>query len=154
VSFTVGIAALCAALGTNAGPSPAPSSATSLAGTPGSLVAARKLAGTTDAPWMRAKATQASSSCVAELCAPRVTIPGMQPVVVRPSRTELAVHYLGRTNLTFLSSVARGLLTTGLRLEYTPPVLAGPSSAPTRWGTVFLRVRFRVDATNVPMIPR
>jgi hypothetical protein len=149
----VGIAALCAALGTAAEPSLAPPTATSLAGRPASLIAARKLIDATDPRWMHGERKQTSSSCVGEICAPRVTIPGRDALMVRPSRVDLAAHYLERTNLTFLSSIARALLTTGLRLEYTPPAFTGRSSAPTTWGTLFVRVRFRVDARNVPVIP-
>jgi hypothetical protein len=93
----------------------------------------------------------AASPCLGDMCPPRVSIPGKEPRYVRPSRSDLAFHYLDRMKLGPLSTAARGLLVTGLRLEYTPPQLEGPSTAPTRWGTVFLRVRFRIDAVNVPI---
>jgi hypothetical protein len=155
VTFTVSIATLCAALGAGAGePSLAAPSAVSLAGgSEAPLLAERKLADVVGGQ-RPAPAKEMSSSCVGEICAPRVTIPGREPPLIRPSRVDLAATYLARMDMNFLSKVARGLLTTGLRVEYTPPAFTGASSAPTAWGTVFVRVRFRVDATNVPVVWR
>jgi hypothetical protein len=153
VTFTVSIAALCAAVGGTEPSLAAPSAASLAGGSEAPLLAERKLIDMVDGQ-RTASAKETSSSCVGEVCAPRVTIPGREPPPLRPSRIDLAATYLARTDLTFLSKVARGLLTTGLRLEYTPPAFTGPSSAPTAWGPVFVRVRFRVDAMNVPVVPR
>lgn len=93
-------------------------------------------------------------ACLGELCQPRVSVPGHELKFARPSRTELAAVYLERANLEPFATVAWLLLASGLRFDYTPPEFGGPSQAPTRWGSVFVRVKFRVDADNVPVIPR
>jgi hypothetical protein len=92
--------------------------------------------------------------CVADVCQPRVAVPGMQPILSRPSRTELAVVYLERARFEPLATIGWALVSTGLRLDYTPPVLDGASRAPGGWGSVFLRVKFRLDADNEPVFPR
>jgi len=89
-------------------------------------------------------------ACFADFCAPRVAVPGYEQTMMRPSRTELAALYLERTQLEPFSTIAHGFIASGLRLDYTPPARDG-NSAPTRWGTFFVRLRFRVDAFNVPV---
>jgi hypothetical protein len=92
--------------------------------------------------------------CVGDVCQPRVSVPGYEPRYESVSRTELALSYLDRVKLEPFATIAWTLLVTGLRLDYSPPVSDGASPAPAGWGTVFVRVRFRVDADNVPVVPR
>lgn len=92
--------------------------------------------------------------CAGDVCQPRVSVPGLEPKFTRPSRTELAVVYLERARLEPFATLGWLLLTTGLRFDYSPPEFEGSSQTPTRWGSVFLRVKFRVDADNVPVVPR
>jgi hypothetical protein len=92
--------------------------------------------------------------CAGDVCQPRVSVPGLEPRFSRPSRTELAVVYLERARLEPFATLGWLLLTTGLRFDYAPPEFDGASQTPTRWGSVFLRVKFRVDADNLPVVPR
>lgn len=98
--------------------------------------------------------TPATPPCLGDVCQPRVSIPGMAPRYVRPSRTELAAVYLDRIGLEPFATVAWLFLATGLRLDYEPPVFEGPARAPTGFGTFFVRMKLRVDADNLPVIPR
>ena len=91
--------------------------------------------------------------CLGDVCQPRVSVPGFDPKFSRPSRTELAAVYLERARLEPFATMAWLLLATGLRFDYNPPAFDGPSQAPTSWGSVFVRVKFRIDADNVPVIP-
>jgi hypothetical protein len=42
---------------------------------------------------------------------------------------------------------------SGVRLDYSPPAFEGASHAPGGWGSVFVRVKLRVDAHDVPVMP-
>jgi hypothetical protein len=95
----------------------------------------------------------AAPPCLGDVCQPRVSVPGFEPRFSRPSRTELALAYLDRVRLEPFATIAWALVWSGLRLDYSPPVFEGSSQAPAGWGTVFLRVKFRVDASNVPVVP-
>jgi hypothetical protein len=95
----------------------------------------------------------AAPPCLGDVCQPRVSVPGFEPRFSRPSRTELALAYLDRVRLEPFATIAWALVWSGLRLDYSPPVFEGPSQAPAGWGAVFLRVKFRVDADNVPVVP-
>jgi len=102
----------------------------------------------------RAPGEAATPACIGEVCQPRVTVPGFELGYARPSRTELAVVYLERADLEPFATVGWLLLATGLRFDYVPPVFDEASQAPARWGSVFVRVKFRIDADNKPVIPR
>ena len=78
----------------------------------------------------------------------------MAPRYARPSRTELAAVYLDRIGLEPFATVAWLFLATGLRLDYEPPVFEGPAHAPAGIGTFFVRMKLRVGADNLPVIPR
>jgi hypothetical protein len=92
--------------------------------------------------------------CLGEVCQPRVSVPGFDPTYERPSRTELALSYLDRVRLEPFATIAWALLVTGLRVDWNPPILDGASQAPSGWGSVFVRVRLRVDADNMPVVPK
>jgi hypothetical protein len=106
-----------------------------------------------EAPLVQRKsgAWTTGSPCLGDYCPPRVSVPGFEQRLLRPSRTELAAVYVERLKLEPFASIARGLLVTGLRLDYTPPV-RDATHAPTEWGTVFVRFRFRIDAQNRPLL--
>ena len=95
----------------------------------------------------------ATPPCLGDVCQPRVSVPGLSAPILRPSRSELAAVYLERAHVEPLATVAWILLASGLRLDYGPPELQGPSQAPSRWGTLFVRLKLRVDADNLPVIP-
>ena len=95
----------------------------------------------------------AAPPCLGEVCQPRVSVPGFDTGYSRASRTELAVAYLERARLEPFATIGWALLATGLRLDYSPPSFEGASRAPQHWGTFFVRVKFRVDADNVPVVP-
>jgi hypothetical protein len=91
--------------------------------------------------------------CLGDLCQPRVSVPGLELAYQRPSRTDLALSYLDRVRLEPLATIAWALLVTGLRVDYCPPSFDGAPQA-AGWGTVFVRLKFRVDADNKPVLPR
>jgi hypothetical protein len=81
-------------------------------------------------------------------------VPGFEPRFGRPSRSELAVAYLARAHVEPLATLGWMLVATGLRIDYTPPVLEERSAGPAGWGSLFVRLKFRLDAGNVPVLPR
>jgi hypothetical protein len=107
--------------------------------------------GTVDGP--RA-GTLGAPPCLGDVCQPRVSVPGFDPSYQRPSRTDLALSYLDRVRLEPFATIAWALLATGLRLEYNPPLFDGATQAPAGWGSIFVRVKFRVDAENHPVVPK
>ncbi|HET7826455.1 MAG TPA: hypothetical protein VFK90_14060 [Anaeromyxobacter sp.] len=113
--------------------------------------AARDALGGVDGP--RA-GTLGAPPCLGDVCQPRVSVLGYDPSYQRPSRTDLALSYLDRVRLEPFASIAWALLATGLRFEYNPPVFDAASQGPAGWGSVFVRVRFRVDAENHPVVPK
>jgi hypothetical protein len=92
--------------------------------------------------------------CLGDVCQPRVSVPGFDPTYQRASRTDLALSYLDRVRLEPFATIAWALLATGLRLEYNPPLFDSASQAPAGWGSVFVRVKLRVDADNRPVVPK
>jgi hypothetical protein len=93
--------------------------------------------------------------CLGDVCQPRVSVPGFEPRYPRAHRSELFVLALTRAHAEPFASVARALAATGLRLDWTPVALASPGSGAHGWGSVFLRLRLRLDADNRPVfVPR
>jgi hypothetical protein len=94
----------------------------------------------------------APPACLGDVCQPAVAIPGMEPIFGRVHRTELVLALLDRANVEPLATITWALVATGVRFDYTPQALdARPSSG--GWGSVFVRLRLRLDADNVPTLP-
>ncbi len=108
-----------------------------------------------DAAFVRSAERAAPPPCVADVCQPRVTVPGFdQRVSIRGKRTELAVKLLDRARIEPLATAVWLLAATGIRLDYTPPQLESAlDSGHGGWGHVQLLVRWRVDAWNTPVWP-
>jgi hypothetical protein len=93
--------------------------------------------------------------CLGEVCQPRVSVPGFEPGYGRAHRSELFVLALTRAHVEPLATIAWALTATGLRLDWTPVAFDGPNAGGHGWGSVFLRLRLRIDAENVPVfVPR
>jgi len=89
--------------------------------------------------------------CLGDVCQPRVSVPGYDPGYSRPHRSELFVLALTRAHIEPIATIAWALASTGLRFDWTPVAMDGPNSGGHGWGSVFLRLRLRLDADNVPV---
>lgn len=92
--------------------------------------------------------------CLGDVCQPRVSVPGHEPRYERPHRTEAVVLALERARLEPFATIGWALVTTGIRLEFSPAALGGQSPGGRGWGAVFLRFRVRTDADLTPVFPR
>ncbi len=92
--------------------------------------------------------------CLGDVCQPRVSVPGYEPRYGRAHRSELFVLALERAHLEPFATIGWALVATGLRFDYTPVAFDGPNSGGHGWGSVFLRLRVRMDADNVPVFPK
>lgn len=92
--------------------------------------------------------------CLGDVCQPRVSVPGYEPRYGRVHRTELVVRALERARLEPFATIGWAMVVTGLRFDYTPVAFDGPNSGGHGWGSVFLRMRVRIDADNVPVFPK
>jgi hypothetical protein len=102
----------------------------------------------------RRRATDASAPvCSGDVCQPVVVVPGYEPRYGRVHRSEAFVALLTRARLEPIATIAWALVSTGVRFDYTPVVFDGPNSGGHGWGSVFLRVRLRLNAYNTPVIP-
>lgn len=153
-------AAVAAALGLGAVPS-APVAALSLARVPpvpdlALHFAAAALDGShivTRSPPAR-DAPAPAPPCIGDVCQPVVAVPGFEPHFERVHRSELFVLALERAHVEPLAHVAWALVATGLRVDWSPPSLDGPGADRHGWGSVMLRLRLRLDATNHLVFPR
>jgi hypothetical protein len=92
--------------------------------------------------------------CSGDVCQAAVSVPGFDPGLRRASRSELFVALLTKARVEPLATAAWALVSTGLRFDWTPPVLDGANSAARGgWGSVMLRLGFRLDAVNGVVIP-
>jgi hypothetical protein len=94
--------------------------------------------------------------CVADVCQARVEVPGFAPSFGRPHRSELFLALLDRAGIEPFATIAWAFVATGLRLDWSPPVF--DASVPTAshgaaWGSVFVRLRLRIDPMNHPVFP-
>lgn len=102
------------------------------------------------APWLTppggsARASRAPPVCVADVCQPRISIPGIEPSFRSGSRTDAALAMLAGSPLGVVSRAARAL--SNVRLDYSPTVgVAGERG----WGKVVLSLRWRIDAAGTP----
>jgi hypothetical protein len=94
------------------------------------------------------------SACLGDVCQPVVAVPGYEPRYGRVHRSELVVLALQRAHVEPLASLSWALVATGLRLDWSPPVLEGPDVQARGWGKVMLRLRVRIDATNHLVFPK
>lgn len=91
--------------------------------------------------------------CSGDVCAPAVAVPGFEPSYGRAHRSEAVVALLTRANVEPLATMAWALVATGIRFDYAPPSFDGTNVNARGWGSVMLRLRFRIDALNRPTIP-
>ena len=96
-------------------------------------------------------------ACSGDVCQPIVTVPGFEPrYSPRGRRTELTLKLLEKARLEPLATAAFWFAASGLRLDYTPPQLSPGSYPPgyAGWGRASVEVRWRIDASGVPVFPR
>jgi hypothetical protein len=92
--------------------------------------------------------------CIADFCQPRVDVPGFATRLGRPSRTELAATLLDRTGIEPFATIAWIFVATGLRVDWSPPVYdAGDPAGGRGWGSLFVRLKLRIDPMNHPVVP-
>jgi hypothetical protein len=94
--------------------------------------------------------------CVADVCQARVEVPGLQVSFGRPHRSELFVALLDRAGIEPFATIAWMFVATGFRLDWTPPTFDAGDPAGGRgpaWGSVFVRLRLRIDPMNHPVFP-
>ncbi|WP_242394611.1 hypothetical protein [Anaeromyxobacter oryzisoli] len=107
-----------------------------------------------DAAYTRSGGVAPPPACVADLCQPRVAVPGYDPrVTIVGRRTELAVKLLDRAHLEPFASFFWFLAATGLRLDYSPPSFDGPNAGRAGWGHAQVLLRWRIDASSAPVWP-
>lgn len=93
--------------------------------------------------------------CSGDVCQPVVWVPGYEPSYdSRARRDELFLAFVTRAHLEPIATIAWALAATGLHFEYNPVNLDAPSSGGRGWGSALVRLRFRLDATNAPVLPR
>ena len=91
-------------------------------------------------------------SCAADVCQPRVAIPGFAPTFSTSGRrTALALSLLRRTRIEPLSSVAGLLAAAGLRFDYRLASAGTDSSERGRSPQFQVFLRWRLDALNRPV---
>jgi hypothetical protein len=92
-------------------------------------------------------------ACVDDVCQPRVSVPGYDPVVsTKGKRTELFLSFLDRIRFEPIASIAWALASTGVRVDYAPPRLEGDLVQGQRgWGRFQVFLKFRIDAANGPV---
>ena len=109
-----------------------------------------------DGAFTRSSETAGAPPCVADVCQPRVAVPGCgrTRLRIRGKRTELAMKLLDRARLEPVASVVRFLAASGLRLDYTPAQFENAvDTGRGGWGHVQLLLRWRIDAWNEPVWP-
>lgn len=83
--------------------------------------------------------------CVADVCQPRISVPGIEPNYRSGSRTDAVLAMLAGSPFGAVSRVARAL--SNVRLDYSPTMgVAGERG----WGKVVLSLRWRIDAAGAP----
>ncbi len=98
--------------------------------------------------------SRAPPVCSGDLCQPVVSVPGHEPTYGRAHRSELFVALLDRAHIEPLATIAWALVSTGLRLEYDPPAFDGEPAGRAHWGSVFVRMKVRIDAYDRPVFPK
>ncbi len=106
-----------------------------------------------DEPPARDVARSGAPACAGDVCQPAVAVPGYEPSYGRVHRSEAVVAVLAHAHVEPLATMGWALVATGLRFDYTPVAFDGPSSGGHGWGSVWLRLRVRLDARNAPVFP-
>jgi hypothetical protein len=113
------------------------------------------LAGLLDAAALRAAPGSTPWSpppCIGDTCQPRVSIPGYEPRIdLRGKRTEFFVSTLERLDVGAVTSVARSIALSGVRLDYQPPQAQDPAPGRGGAGRFALMVRWRLDSWLAPV---
>jgi hypothetical protein len=91
--------------------------------------------------------------CSGDVCQPTISVPGFEPSYGRAHRSEAFVALLTRAHIEPIATMAWALVATGLRFDYSPVAFDGPNSGGRGWGSVFLRLRLRIDAQGGVVIP-
>lgn len=91
------------------------------------------------------RGSRAPPVCVADVCQPRIAVPGIEQGARSGSRTDAALAMLAGSPLGAVSRVARAL--SNVRLDYSPS-LGVPGER--GWGRVVLSLRWRIDASGSP----
>jgi hypothetical protein len=91
--------------------------------------------------------------CSGDICQPAVSVPGFEPSYGRAHRSEAFVALLTRAHVEPIATMAWALVVTGLRFDYSPVGFDGPNAGGHGWGSVFLRLRLRIDAQGGVVIP-
>lgn len=93
------------------------------------------------------RASGAAPACAAEVCQPRVAVPGHEPRF-RGGRTDVILALLSRSPLRPVSGLARRLADSNVRVDFSPN-LGGSSDR--GWGRLVVTLRWRLDASNAPV---
>jgi len=88
--------------------------------------------------------------CSGDVCEPAVALPGEEPRFDRATRTDLFLALVSRAGIEPLASVVWAFASTGLQVEYRPS-WDGADGSGRGWGSVLVRLRFRLDADNRPV---
>jgi hypothetical protein len=92
--------------------------------------------------------------CKGDVCQPVVSVPGFEPRYERVHRSELFVAALDRAHVEPFASLAWGFVRTGLRVDWSPSAADASNAGAGGWGSVMLRLRVRLDATNHLVFPQ
>jgi hypothetical protein len=106
-------------------------------------------------PAVRSAPDEPPPPCIGDFCQVRVEVPGFATRFGRPHRSELFVALLDRVGIEPFATIAWAFVATGLRLDWSPPAAdAGdPAAGRAGWGSVFVRLRLRIDPMNHPVFP-
>jgi hypothetical protein len=92
--------------------------------------------------------------CIGNTCQPRVSIPvpGFETRIdMRGTGAAVIASTLERANAGVLATVARAMATSGVRLEYQPPLGQDALPKHSNLGALSVMVRWRLDAWNGPV---
>ena len=104
--------------------------------------------------WDRRSELVLQNACVADVCQPRVAIPGReQKFSMSGRRTELALTYLDRLHLEPFATVAWWLVASGVRLDYSLDQSSDPTHGKAARPRFQALLRWHLDALNRPVIP-
>jgi hypothetical protein len=105
-------------------------------------------------PVAPAVSADAPPPCKGDVCQPVVSVPGFEPRYERVHRSELFVAALDRAHVEPFASLAWGFVRTGLRVDWSPSAADSSNAGAGGWGSVMLRLRLRLDATNHLVFPQ
>ncbi len=92
--------------------------------------------------------------CSGDVCQPAVSVPGFDPSYDwHDRRSEMFLALLTRAHVEPVATAAWALFSTGLRLDWSPPLFDGGTSRAHGWGSIMLRIRLRIDAQGGIVVP-